>query len=205
MHLSLQTSQSPPSGGNKFSAWLGRTLLWLTGWKIEGQLPQVPKMVIAVAPHTSNWDFFLGLAVLFALKIKIRFLGKHSIFVPVLKQLLASIGGMPVDRSAPHGVVGQVVAEFNKQEKMILAMSPEGTRSKIYPWKTGFLNIAHQAKVPVQLIGFDFLHKRVCIGPLISTSGNVQSDLSQVYQYFSKISAKYPDKVQLNDDAKSIK
>jgi 1-acyl-sn-glycerol-3-phosphate acyltransferase len=96
---------------------------------------------LAVAPHTSNWDFFLGVAVLFRLRIKIRFLGKHSIFVPVAKQFLEAIGGIPVKRSSAHGVVGQVVDEFNANEKMILAVAPEGTRSAIFPWKTGFLGI----------------------------------------------------------------
>lgn len=117
---------SPPIGGNRFSGWLGRSLLSITGWRIDGQLPQHPKMVIAVAPHTSNWDFFLGVAVLFALRIRIRFLGKHMIFVPVVKQLLEWIGGMPVDRRSAHGLVDQVADQFKQNDKMILAVAPEG-------------------------------------------------------------------------------
>ena len=194
--MTIDDKQSPPKGGNRFAAWIGQSALNISGWKIKGQLPQVPKMLIAIAPHTSNWDFFLGLAVLFVLRIKIRFLGKHTIFIPVIKQLLELIGGIPVKRDASHGVVAQVVDEFNKQSKMILAMSPEGTRSKIFPWKTGFLQIAHQANVPIQLIAFDFAKQAVIIGPLVTTSGDTQADLKRVYEYFSTVTAKFPEKVQ---------
>lgn len=154
----------PPRGGNRVAQWLADTALRLSGWNIVGDIPQHPKMVIAVAPHTSNWDFFLGLAVLFSLRIKIKFLGKHSIFVPVAKQFLEAIGGIPVERSTAHGVVDQIVAKFNAHDKMILALAPEGTRSQIFPWKTGFLAIAHRAQVPVVPIGFDFAQKKVVIG-----------------------------------------
>jgi 1-acyl-sn-glycerol-3-phosphate acyltransferase len=186
---------SPPKGGNKFTGWLGDSLLSVTGWKFEGGLPQHPKLVLAIAPHTSNWDFFLGVSVLFALRIKIRFLGKHSIFVPVVKQLLELIGGIPVDRKSAHGVVGEVVTQFNAQEKMILAVAPEGTRSPKFPWKTGFLAIAHQAKAPVALIGFDFARKRIVFGPVFLSDGNFDDDMQKVYRFFSKITAKYPENV----------
>jgi len=187
-------------GGNRFTAWLGNFLLSISGWKIEGELPQHPKLVLAVAPHTSNWDFFLGVAVLFALRIKIRFLGKHSIFIPVVKQVLELIGGMPVDRKSPHGVVGQVVEEFDTQQKMILALAPEGTRSPIFPWKTGFLAIAHRAKAHVVLIGFDFHRKRVIIGPVFLSEGKFDEDMQKVYRFFATVPAKYPDSVVFPKD-----
>jgi 1-acyl-sn-glycerol-3-phosphate acyltransferase len=188
-------SGTPPVGGNRFAAWLGKTLMNLTGWKLVGDLPQYSKMVLAVAPHTSNWDFFLGVAVLFRLRIKIRFLGKHSIFVPVAKQFLEAIGGIPVKRSSAHGVVGQVVDEFNANEKMILAVAPEGTRSPIFPWKTGFLAIAHKANVPVVLIGFDFKEKCVRFGPVLVSEGDFDQDMQKVYAYYETVPAKYPKKV----------
>lgn len=185
---------SPPQGGNRVTGWLGRTLLRVTGWQLEGELPQHPKMVLAVGPHTSNWDFFLGVAVLFALRIRIRFLGKHSIFVPVAKQFLEAIGGMPVERSSPHGVVAQVVDEFAQHSKMILAVAPEGTRSPIFPWKTGFLAIASKAQVPVVLIGFDFVRKRVVFGPVLTSEGDFAQDMQKVYGFFATIPGKYPSK-----------
>jgi 1-acyl-sn-glycerol-3-phosphate acyltransferase len=190
-----ESPNSPPKGGNKFTGWLGDTLLSITGWKLEGGLPQHPKLVLAVAPHTSNWDFFLGVALLFTLRIKIRFLGKHSIFVPVVKQLLELIGGIPVDRKSARGVVGEVVKEFNSQAKMILAVAPEGTRSPKFPWKTGFLAIAHQANAHVVLVGFDFARKRVVFGPVFLSEGNFDEDMQKVYRFYSTITAKYPENV----------
>jgi 1-acyl-sn-glycerol-3-phosphate acyltransferase len=195
---SVGNDASPPQGGNAFSAWFGRTLLKLSAWKIEGQLPKLSKFVVTVAPHTSNWDFFLGVAVLFALRIKIKFLGKHSIFVPGVKQLLEFIGGIPVDRRAQHGVVGQIVDAFNKEQKMILAIAPEGTRSPIYPWKTGFLSIAHKAQVPIVMIAFDFSRKVVKIGPTLETTGNTESDMQRVYDFYATVSAKYPQNVKFH-------
>ena len=190
----------PPPGGNAFTQWLGSSLLSVSGWKIEGELPQHSKMVIAIAPHTSNWDFFLGVAVLFALRVRIRFLGKHTIFVPVAKQVLQWIGGIPVERSSAHGVVDQIVDKFNAKQQMILAVAPEGTRSLIYPWKTGFLAIAHKAEVPVLLIGFDFKHKAVKMGPVFYSDGNFAQDMQLVYTYFKGIPAKYPHKIKFPDE-----
>lgn len=194
-----EQNSNPPSGGNAVSAAFGRFMLKITGWKIIGQLPKYPKMVIAVGPHTSNWDFFLGVAVLFVLRIKISFLGKHSIFVTPFKQFLVRIGGIPVDRRSAHGVVDQVVDAFNRQPKMILALAPEGTRSPIFPWKSGFLAIAHKANVPVLLIGFDFKNKRVHIQEEVKTSGDFEQDMQKVYAYFEKIPAKYPQNVMFKN------
>jgi len=191
----IETPNSPPAGGNKFTGWLGDTILSITGWKLEGELPQHPKLVLAVAPHTSNWDFFLGVALLFALRIKIRFLGKHSIFVPVVKQLLELIGGIPVNRKSARGVVGEVVKQFDSQDKMILAVAPEGTRSPKFPWKTGFLAIAHQAKAHVVLVGFDFARKRVVFGPVFLSEGDFEDDMQKVYRFYSTVTAKYPENV----------
>ncbi|GBL03787.1 lysophospholipid acyltransferase family protein [Glaciecola sp. KUL10] len=185
----------PPKGGNRVAASFGGFLLRLFKWKIQGQLPHYKKMVIAVAPHTSNWDFFLGVAVLFVLRIRIKFLGKHSIFIPVFKQVLTRLGGIPVDRRATHGVVEQITRAFNSHEAMILAVAPEGTRSPVYPWKTGFLAVAQEARVPVLLIGFDFKLKTVIIGEIIYPSGDLNNDMQKVYDFFKSINAKYPSKV----------
>lgn len=186
-------------GGNWFSGWFGKTLLKVTGWQVKGELPNCPKMVIAVAPHTSNWDFFLGIAVLFYLRIKIRFLGKHSIFKPGLKPILNWLGGIPVDRRSRHGVVDQICHHFDTNEKMILAVAPEGTRSPVYPWKTGFITIAHKAKVPVLLIGFDFNLKHVIVGPHFLPSGDTAADMAHVYEFYKGIAAKYPDDVLFSE------
>ncbi|MFT5635829.1 MAG: 1-acyl-sn-glycerol-3-phosphate acyltransferase [Cognaticolwellia sp.] len=102
------------------------------GWKITGDLPQQPKFILAVAPHTSNGDFFVGIAVMFSLNLKVSFLAKGSIFYWPIKSLLTAIGGIGIgiERSHSHGVVGQIVEEFKANEQFILGIAPEGTRSK---------------------------------------------------------------------------
>ncbi|WP_026374845.1 lysophospholipid acyltransferase family protein [Aestuariibacter salexigens] len=184
-----------PRGGNAFTHWLGKTYLKLSGWSFTGQLPDRKKMVIAVAPHTSNWDFFVGLAVLFALRLKINFLGKHTIFIPPISWFLRAIGGIPVDRRSTHGVVGNIAMQLKEKQQTILAIAPEGTRSPVFPWKTGFLQIANQANMPVLLIGFDFSKKQIQFGPLFEVNGDIESHMHTVYDFYATVQGKYPDNV----------
>lgn len=168
-----------------------RVLQWL-GWRIEGQLPDRSQFIIAVAPHTSNWDFFLGLLVMFRLQLKVKFLGKHSIFVWPVKGLLTRIGGIPVERSHRHGVVGQMVEYFERKEPLVLALAPEGTRSKVHKWKTGFLQIAYQAKVPVVPIAFDFNKKAIIIMDPVTVSEDIEQARIDFQQLFHDVCAKNP-------------
>ncbi|MBU1618820.1 MAG: 1-acyl-sn-glycerol-3-phosphate acyltransferase [Gammaproteobacteria bacterium] len=176
--------------GQKLGLWL---LKLLGGWSIQGELPAHKKMVIAVAPHTSNQDFFVGIAAALALDLKIRFLGKHSIFVWPFKGLLLSLGGIAVDRSHPHGVVGQVVAEFEQSDSLLLGLSPEGSRKKVEHWRSGFWFIARQARVPVCLVGLDYRHKQLVFGPSFTTGENFADDLQQMRMFFQQMTAKYPE------------
>ena len=169
---------------------LGRLMLRLSGWRLEGALADVPKLVIALAPHTSNWDFVVGVMSLWALDVRLSFLGKHTLFRGWFGRWMRSIGGIPVDRSQPHGIVGESVAAFNAASRMVLAIAPEGTRQLDRGFKTGFLHIAHAANVPVQLVYFDFLHKVVGFGPLLSTSGDVESDMEIILDFFRPIPGK---------------
>lgn len=177
--------------GGVLTRALGRLLLRLAGWKIEGALPDVPKVLVVVAPHTSNWDFIIGVLTLWALDIKISFLGKHTLFKGLFGRWMRSIGGIPVDRSASHGVVGETVRAFAANEKMVLAMAPEGTRQLDKGFKTGFLHIARGAGVPVQLTYFDFSRKVVGFGPLVLTTDDVEHDLRAVLDFFRPIRGKY--------------
>ena len=176
--------------GQKLGLWL---LKLLGGWSIEGVIPAHQKMVIAVAPHTSNQDFFIGIAAALALDLKIRFLGKHSIFVWPVKGLLKSLGGIAVDRSHPHGVVGQVVAEFNQSETLLLGLSPEGSRKKVEQWRSGFWFIAKQANVPICLIGLDYSRRQLVFGPCFTVGENFADDLQQMRSFFQQMTAKYPE------------
>src|SRR5262249_34898554 len=152
-----------------FWRFAGRTVLASRGWNLEGELPNLPKFVIALAPHTSNWDFVFGASVMFALDIQLAFLGKHTLFrVPLLSSFLRWIGGIPVERSAAHGVVAESVRAFRDAgEKRVLVITPEGTRSRVEKFRTGFLHIARGAGVPVVLVGLDYGKRIVFIGPTI--------------------------------------
>ena len=176
--------------GQKLGLWL---LKLQGGWSIQGELPAHNKIVIAVAPHTSNQDFFVGIAAALALDLKIRFLGKHSIFVWPVKRLLLSLGGIPVDRSHPQGVVGQVVAEFEQSDSLLLGLSPEGSRKKVQQWRSGFWFIAKQANVPVCLVGLDYKNKQLVFGPCFTTGENFADDLQQMRIFFQQMTAKYPE------------
>lgn len=188
-------SSNIPRLGNRFSQWLGCFVLKQLGWSFEGEFPKHKKMVLAVAPHTSNWDFVVGLAVAFSLRLKISFFGKHSIFIPPFDRLLRRWGGIPIERSKAHGVVGQITDTMISADKMILCLSPEGTRSRVERWKTGFLHIAHKAKVPLFLVGFDYHKKKIIFGSCQNVGEDTEAELQNVYAFYANVQAKFPDKV----------
>ena len=166
---------------------LGRAYLRLAGWRIEGVFPADPKYVIVVAPHTSNWDFPLGVAVVFAIEIRASWLGKHSLFIPPFKKCLRWLGGIPVNRSASHGVVGACVKAFESVPALMLAVAPEGTRKGVSQWKTGFYRIASQAGVPILPVGFDYREHVVRLMPLFQPSGNLEQDLPLIQAMFTNV------------------
>ncbi|WJG07778.1 lysophospholipid acyltransferase family protein [Aliiglaciecola sp. LCG003] len=190
-----KVSQNIPRLGNRFSRWLGKTVLKSKGWRFEGEFPDNPKLVVCVAPHTSNWDFVIGLAVAFCLKLKISFFGKHSIFIPPFSWLLKRWGGIPIERSKSHGVVTQMIETVKSTDKILLCLAPEGTRSQVYPWKSGFLHIAHHANVPVLLIGLDYQRKTIVLGPVFVPTEDTAAEMQKVYDFYAKVHPKYPSKV----------
>jgi 1-acyl-sn-glycerol-3-phosphate acyltransferase len=188
-------SANIPRMGNKCSGCLGTSLLSLLGWRFSGEFPSHPKMIIAVAPHTSNWDFIIGIAVVFCLRLKITFFGKYSLFIPPFGMLLRRWGGMPVERSKAHGVVEQMTDAMGKADRMLLCIAPEGTRTRIERWKTGFLHIAHKAEVPVFLVAFDYKKKQIEFGPSLYISDDTQYELNRIYSHYQHVQAKFPAKV----------
>jgi 1-acyl-sn-glycerol-3-phosphate acyltransferase len=184
-----------PRIGNKFSQWFGTRVLKWMGWSYCGTFPCCSKMILAIAPHTSNWDFVLGIAVAFNLRLKISFFGKHSIFIPPFDRLLIRLGGIPIERSTTHGLVDGMVDKMREAESMVLCLAPEGTRSPITPWKTGFLHIAHKANVPVFLVIFDYKKKLIEFGPLHNISDNTHFELNRIYLHFKQAQGKYPEKM----------
>lgn len=170
----------------------GRVLLRVLGWRVEGDVPDLPKFVIAVAPHTSNWDFVVGAAAMFALDLRLAFLGKHTLFRGPLGAVMRWMGGIPVDRSSPHGVVAESSAAFAQVERRILAIAPEGTRRKGAPFRSGFLHIARSAGVPVLLATLDYGARCVRLGPWFMPGEDVEAELKRTIAHFAPVKGKRP-------------
>lgn len=142
-------------------------------------------MVLVVAPHTSNWDFVVGLCADLALDMDASWLGKHTIFRGLFGRWLRSLGGIPVDRRAPHNVVASAVAEFARRPQMLLAIAPEGTRRSQGRWKSGYWHIARQAQVPILPIGLDFDRRTIVIGSPLWTGESMERDEASLREFFA--------------------
>jgi 1-acyl-sn-glycerol-3-phosphate acyltransferase len=166
--------------------------LWLRvgGWRIAGALPDLPQAIIIVAPHTSNWDFTLGLAIKFLLQLRARWLGKDAIFRSPLGGFFRSIGGIPVDRSTSNNVVQASVDAFAQSPQMLLVLSPEGTRTARMQWRSGFYHIARGAHVPVIPVAFDWAAKRVTFLPPQWLGEDQQGEIARLTAMFAGVRGK---------------
>ncbi len=162
----FQPKENIPKRGNRFSWFIARKILWLIGWHVEGDFPDVPKVIVVFAPHTTNRDWFIGVIMMYTLGVRVSWLAKKELFWWPLRIILYWLGGISVDRSSHHGLVDQAVDYFNNKEKIILAITPEGTRRKPAHWKTGFFYIARGADIPVLLMSLDYRKKCVTFGPV---------------------------------------
>jgi 1-acyl-sn-glycerol-3-phosphate acyltransferase len=168
--------------------------LRLLGWTLEGSFPhQLPKSIVLVGPHTSNWDFVIGLAFRSKLKLEhAKYLGKSELFKRPFGFFFRRLGGMPVERSANHNMVDQVVQLFNMHDSFVLVMSPEGTRKKVERLRTGFYHIAKKAAVPIVMVGLDFEKKKAVVSTPFFTTGNEAADFLHIHQFYSSIKGKNP-------------
>lgn len=188
---------SVPRRGNRLTRFFGCLTTALSGWSYEGNFPDEPKYVIAIVPHTSNEDFLVGLNPLWAMGLRLDFLGKKSLFWEPFGTFLRWLGGVPIDRNAGGSVVGQAVEEFKKREQFVLVITPEGTRSKVDRWKSGFYHIALQADVPIVPMGFDYGTKTVKIGPPLWPSGDMEADFAKLSEFYAGIQGKHPENAWL--------
>jgi len=172
---------------------IGRFLLWLFGWKIRGETPIYRKFVLIAAPHTSNWDFPFMLATAFAMRVDVSWFGKHTLFIPPWGWFMRKLGGIPVDRRAPQTLVMQMVERFKHSQDLILGMSPEGTRSKVDVWKSGFYHIASESNVPIGLGYLDYDRKLCGLGMFVIPSGNVNEDMNKIRAFYRNMRGKHPD------------
>ena len=181
-----------PKRGNRFSKALGRTMLRVFGWSIEGEAPALPKFVAIAAPHTSNWDFYFGIAAVFAMGIRVSWLGKHTLFRPPFGGFFRWLGGIPADRTVSHGLVEQTIHALNSHERLIVALAPEGTRKRVEKWRTGFYRIAQGARLPILLAYFDYSQRAVGLGPLFHPTGDLDADLEKILEFYRQFVGKRP-------------
>ncbi len=183
-----------PKRGGKLMRAFTRAIFKALGWRYEGEFPNEPKVVLVGAPHTSNWDFFLAMAIMFSLGIRMSWLAKHTFVGGPLEPVLRRLGGVPVDRRASHGLVEQIVAAYNEHDKLLLAISPEGTRTKVHRWKTGFYYIALGAGVPILPVVADYGRKVVGLGEPIWPSGDLEADMARIRANYEGVVGKNPKK-----------
>ena len=180
-------------GRGRFLKWVGRLGINLSGWTIKGNVPDEERIVIIAAPHTSNWDFILAMLAIFGLNIKIKWLGKDSIFKPGLKWFFRWLGGIPVNRENPSFLIDNVVNIVEKEKAIVIAMTPEGTRKKVSRWKTGFLRIAKLTKAKILLIAIDFPTKSIQIGDIFEPTGDAELDLDFIQNYYQSFKGINPE------------
>ena len=173
-----------PRTGNAFTRWLGRSVLRLGGWTMEGDFPDEPKLVILAAPHSSGWDAVWGLAAKIAMGIRIVVIGKQELFFWPLGWLLRKFGAVPIDRANAHGVVDQVVERFARSDTMWFVLAPEGTRRRVERWKSGFWHMAVDAGVPVLCAYFHYPTRTIGIGPVMRISGDLKQDMARVRAFY---------------------
>ena len=169
-----------------------RLILGLAGWRIEGQLPPIPKFVLVGAPHTSNWDLPFTLLTAFAFRARIHWLGKEAIFRRPFKGIFQWLGGIPVKRSQSHNLVEQSIQHFHRKEHLILTIAPAGTRQRVIRWKTGFYHIACGAVVPIVLGFLDYRRKAGGIGPVIYPTGDITVDMETIKAFYDGVTGKHP-------------
>lgn len=154
------------------------------GWKITGELPYLKKFIIIVAPHTSNWDFLIGVVTRGIINRDIRYLGKKELFKPPFGWIFRALGGYPVDRQQSQSTVDWIAEVFCKEESFLLALAPEGTRSHVTHWRTGFYHMAVKARVPIVMVGMDYSRREIRIMEPFRPGGSIEEDMPFIRQQF---------------------
>lgn len=179
---------------------LSRWILKIIGWKVTITTPDYPKCLICVAPHTSNWDFILGELAYSSIGRKAGFLMKEAWFFWPLGYFFRAIGGIPVPRKRGSSLTDEIVEKFRNSPRLVLAITPEGTRSGTAKWRHGFLYIAKEADVPLLLGAIDYKHKTIEITTEFIPTGDVEADMHEIKQFYRPFNAKYPDKFITADE-----
>lgn len=175
--------------------FIGRLIWKLIGWKWEGEFPEgVDKCVLVAAPHTSNWDFFLGKTSMWMQGRRVKFLIKKEAFIFPFGPLLKMMGGIPVDRRKNNNLTDQAAEIYKTKDQIDILFTPEGTRKKVNRWKKGFYYVALKANVPIVLGFMDYPNKIGGVGPVVYPSGDYEKDMEFIMNYYKQFSGKYSAK-----------
>jgi 1-acyl-sn-glycerol-3-phosphate acyltransferase len=187
-----------PPPPRSLAEWMGYLALRLSGWRVVGIRPTAPCFLIIIAPHTSNWDLFVGLACGYGAGIlsrwPYRFFVKKTLFRGPLGWVFRGLGGIPIDRSAPHDAVRRTVEVLKRGERYLLVITPEGTRRRTELWRSGFYHIARNAGVPVVPVAFDYGRRECRIGAATHMSGDPEADLDILRRFYAGVVAKHPER-----------
>ncbi len=173
-----------PQRGNLFSESLGKLLLRANGWKIIGETPDIPKAVMIAAPHTSNWDAYIAFAATFALRLNVSIMAKHTLFKGPWGGLLKWLGAIPVNREDSKNLTKVCVDKIKAADKMILCITPDGTRTGAEAWKTGFHRIALEAGVPIVMWGFNFERRELTVLGIFEPTADTDGDIKKIQQFY---------------------
>lgn len=182
-----------PRIDSRFWPWLCRGLLRIGGWRLVGEFPDVPKLVVIGAPHSSYWDGVWGLLMKVALGVDVNIMIKREVLHSPLGLILRPIGLIAIDRGAATDVVSQMAARFARKPQMWLGITPEGTRRPVAQWKSGFLRIATVAGVPILPVFFDYPGKTFILGRPVHPTGDLIADMAAIRALFRGYRGKYRD------------
>lgn len=172
-----------PRSGNAVTRWIGDVILKAMGWTINGKLPNRKQIILIGGPHTSNWDLPLALATMLSLGVKFSWMMKKEAFFWPLGHLWGLMGGIPIDRKASIDIVTQMKNWFENNEKVWLGITPEGTRSKVERYKTGYIRISQAVGVPLFIVGVDALKKRVIFDRIWDPTGEIEVENKAIQTY----------------------
>jgi 1-acyl-sn-glycerol-3-phosphate acyltransferase len=172
-------------------------------WDVSGHVPDGGKFVLIGAPHTSNWDFIFMLATMYIFRLKVNWMGKHTLFRQPLGVIFKALGGIAIDRDSPNGVVYQMAEQFRRSEQLVVVIGPSGTRKRTDYWKSGFYWIAHTAQVPILCGYLDYDRKMACLGLSFIPTGDIKKDMDRIRAFYEDVRGKYPElatRIRLKDE-----
>lgn len=180
-------------GGNAFTRWLGLTVLRLAGWQVTGGLPDREKLLVIAAPHTSNWDWVIALLALWAMGLRMNYLIKDTALWWPASILIRATGGIGVNRAEPAGIADSLAQRIRDADRIIMVITPEGTRARVEQWKTGFLRIAAVSSMPVVQVSWDYPSRTVHLGPEAHLTGDTATDITAIRQYYRQFTGRNPE------------